>query len=117
ITPSSQGAARRETMDGVAVERFRYAPSRLETLIHNGGIVANLHSSPWKWLLLPSLLVAMLCAYCVAVVKFKPNLIHAHWLVPAGAVASLLTKGTPLVVTAHGSDVSGLNGFLWRKIR
>src|SRR5690606_19375146 len=57
VTPSSQGAARRETMDGVAIERFRYAPSRFETLIHNGGIVANLHGSPWKWLLLPSMLV------------------------------------------------------------
>lgn len=40
---------------------------------------------------------------------FKPDLIHAHFAVPAGASAFLLAKasGIPYVITAHGGDVPG----------
>ena len=40
---------------------------------------------------------------------FKPEVIHAHFAVPAGAAAFLLAKacGIPYVMTAHGGDVPG----------
>lgn len=40
---------------------------------------------------------------------FKPEIIHAHFAVPAGASAFLLAKasGIPYVITAHGGDVPG----------
>jgi len=40
---------------------------------------------------------------------FKPDFIHAHFAVPAGAAAFLLAKATgmPYVITAHGGDVPG----------
>ncbi len=42
--------------------------------------------------------------------RFKPDVIYAHFLVPAGAMAALasLSSRTPLVLTAHGQDVRNL---------
>ena len=36
---------------------------------------------------------------------FRPDVVHAHFLVPTGLIAALATGGAPLVVTAHGRDV------------
>ena len=43
----------------------------------------------------------------VAARRFRPDVIYAHFLAPAGAAAALgaLVSGAPLVVTAHGQDV------------
>jgi glycosyltransferase involved in cell wall biosynthesis len=37
--------------------------------------------------------------------RFHPDVVYAHFLVPTGLSAALLTRG-PLVVTAHGQDVA-----------
>ncbi|MBM3138461.1 MAG: glycosyltransferase family 4 protein, partial [Chloroflexi bacterium] len=41
--------------------------------------------------------------------NFQPDLIHAHFAVPAGVSAFLLSKATgiPYIITAHGGDVPG----------
>lgn len=41
--------------------------------------------------------------------SFKPDLIHAHFAVPAGAAAWMLNAltGVPYILTAHGGDVPG----------
>jgi glycosyltransferase involved in cell wall biosynthesis len=36
--------------------------------------------------------------------RFRPDVVYAHFLVPAGTIAALV-PGTPLVLTAHGRDV------------
>src|ERR671929_734114 len=36
--------------------------------------------------------------------RFRPDVVHAHFLVPSGLIAALTTRA-PLVVTAHGRDV------------
>src|ERR671930_2553477 len=36
--------------------------------------------------------------------RFRPDVVYAHFLVPAGLAAALATRA-PLVVTAHGQDV------------
>jgi glycosyltransferase involved in cell wall biosynthesis len=38
---------------------------------------------------------------------FRPNVVYAHFLVPAGLIAATF-KRTPLVVTAHGRDVRNI---------
>jgi glycosyltransferase involved in cell wall biosynthesis len=42
--------------------------------------------------------------------RFRPDVIYAHFLVPAGAMASLasFSSKVPLVLTAHGQDVRNL---------
>ena len=39
--------------------------------------------------------------------RFRPDVVYAHFLVPAGLAAALATRA-PLVVTAHGQDVANV---------
>jgi glycosyltransferase involved in cell wall biosynthesis len=39
--------------------------------------------------------------------RFRPDVVHAHFLVPAGLIAALAGRA-PLVVTAHGQDVRNI---------
>ncbi len=39
--------------------------------------------------------------------RFEPDVVYAHFLVPAGLVAALASRA-PLVVTAHGQDVANV---------
>ena len=39
--------------------------------------------------------------------RFDPDVVYAHFLVPAGLAAALASKA-PLVVTAHGQDVANI---------
>jgi glycosyltransferase involved in cell wall biosynthesis len=106
VAPHDRGAAAIEVLSGVHVERFRYAPQRLELLAHRGGILAAIRY-PSRMLLVPPFLVAYLVASVRATKRLRPDVVHAHWWFPGGvigAIASLLT-GTPLVITLHGSDV------------
>lgn len=112
VTPRSPGARACEEMDGVRVVRYRYAPARLETLVHNGGIAANLAKSKWKLLLLPGFVAGQYVSARRVIKSCRIDVVHAHWLVPQGLVA-LLAKAfskTPYVVTSHGGDLFGLKG-------
>ncbi len=40
--------------------------------------------------------------------RFRPDVVYAHMLVPAGLTATLTAPRTPLVVTAHGQDVANV---------
>lgn len=42
--------------------------------------------------------------------RFRPDVVYAHFLVPAGALAAIasVVSGAPLVVTAHGRDVRNI---------
>src|SRR5947207_2508098 len=40
--------------------------------------------------------------------RFRPDVVHAHFLVPTGGIAALAAPGVPLVVTAHGQDVANV---------
>jgi glycosyltransferase involved in cell wall biosynthesis len=39
--------------------------------------------------------------------RFRPDVVYAHFLVPTGLIAALATRA-PLVVTAHGRDVTNI---------
>jgi glycosyltransferase involved in cell wall biosynthesis len=41
--------------------------------------------------------------------RFRPDVLYAHFLVPTGLAAALAAPRTPLVVTAHGQDVSNID--------
>ncbi len=109
LAPHSPGAAREETMDGVAVRRFRYAPDRLEKLAYDGGIPTRLRRQPWLALLLPSFLLAQIGAALQLTRQQRPSVIHAHWLLPGGLVGAIVKELLPgkrgLLITAHGADV------------
>jgi glycosyltransferase involved in cell wall biosynthesis len=106
-TPSYHGALARETMHGVKVHRFRYCFSRFERLAGGRGIVPKLRRNKLYYLLLPFFLVAQCGSFLSLVSRCKPDIIHAHWLIPQGLLAVIAKKifGVPVIVTAHGADV------------
>lgn len=111
LAPHAGGAAVEETLDDVRVRRFRYAPVRWETLVNDGGIVANLKRSPLKYLLLPSFFLGQAFAAWRLIRRWRPQVVHAHWLVPQGGLAALLRRfagGPPFLVTSHGADLYAL---------
>ena len=62
LAPYASGAARAEEMDGLRVHRFRYAPSRMELLCYDGGILENLRRHRARWGLVPPFMSAQLAA-------------------------------------------------------
>lgn len=119
VVPDAPGADPSGVLDGVEVIRYRYAARRWQTLVNDGGIVANLRRSRWKWLLVPGFVLGQYLAARKALRNFKVDVIHAHWLLPQGWVASCLGRrsGIPCVVTSHGGDLFGLRGRLPTKLK
>jgi glycosyltransferase involved in cell wall biosynthesis len=103
VTPAVPGSPEREVDGGVAVTRFRYAPARLERVGYTGSLHRDALSRPLVALALPGYFWSFRSAARRAVRDFQPDVVHAHWWVPSGAVAATLR--TPFVVTSHGSDV------------
>lgn len=121
LAPHAQGAKRRELLDGVEVQRYRYAPERLETLVNDGGIVTNLRRASWKYLLVPGFVLMQAWQAWRLVRRCRVDVIHAHWLIPQGVVAALLRslpgKRVPFLVTSHGADLYALKGRLMESIK
>jgi glycosyltransferase involved in cell wall biosynthesis len=122
LAPHARGAARDEKRQHqgrtIRIHRFRYFIPGLESLAYEGGIMAKLRSNPLRIVLVPFFLVAQLFAIARLHRRQPFAVVHAHWLIPQGLVASCLkwvAKPVPYVVTAHGSDLYMLgSGFMQR---
>lgn len=106
-----------EQLEGMEIRRFRYAPTAWQSLAYQGGIMANLKSKRWRFLLVPGFILAEFVALVRAMRQLHIDVIHAHWLLPQGLVAILagiwIGERKPVVVcTSHGSDLFGLKGWL-----
>lgn len=121
LCPHSTGAMIRERLDNVTIYRFRYAPSRWESLVQGGGILENLNKSRWKWLLLPTFFAAMTWHTCRLVRRLRPSIVHVHWIIPQGLAVLgarvLATRFPPVIITSHGSDLYRLQGKLLIKLK
>lgn len=118
ITPHAAGALVDESLDGVAIHRYRYAPAALETLVHGGGIVSHLRRSPWKFALVPGFVLAQWLSARRLLRRQPPALIHAHWLIPQGLIARAVAgRAVPYVVTSHGADLFALPGAWFARLR
>ncbi len=84
--------------DGIPVVRV----ADLFGITGKGGSLPRIRSAPWRVFAVP-LLVGRLWQ-AVRRHAGEVDVVHAHWLVPAGLVAAF--SGRPFVATAHGSDVS-----------
>ncbi len=107
VAPSAAGLSSLEEIDGVTVERFRYAPRRYEKLAYSGNMAQDVASS---WSARLALLGFMGSDFVTAVRarrSFEPDVIHAHWWFPSGVVGYWLSRLShrPLVTTLHGTDV------------
>ena len=92
----------------VQLHTYRYAwPGRLHILGYSRTIRADITLKFKMLLLAPLMIVAGTIAFYRLVRKVKPDLLHAHWYLPNGFMASIVSRltGVPLVATLHGSDV------------
>jgi len=114
LAPHYPGALLRERMAGMEVSRFRYFFSPFEKLAGSTSITSTLRNNKFYFLLVPFLLIAELVALLCLCKDIKPDAVHAHWLIPQGAVALCVKRilGVPFLVTVHGSDIFGLRGRL-----
>jgi glycosyltransferase involved in cell wall biosynthesis len=107
LSPGAPGAPGREERDGVRIQRARYWVNRWQGLaVGLGGIVPNLRRKPWLVLQVPSLVWAL--AWHALRLGRHTDLIHAHWVYPAGIAGLLAAKWhrKPLVLTSHGGDLN-----------
>ena len=122
LAPHAPGAQIQESLGrGFFVKRFRYCLERAETLAYQGGILAKLRSNRFRYLLVVPFVVAQWFAVVRLQKTHKFDIVHAHWLIPQGFVAVLAKCLFPsfpkLVCTSHGSDLHGLQGGLFARIK
>jgi len=107
VAPAAQGLKSHESLDDIAVDRFRYAPRKYETLAYSGTMATQFKAS-WsaKVTMLGFLGSEFRCAVS-ARRSFEPDVVHAHWWFPNGLVGTWLSRMShkPLVTTLHGTDV------------
>lgn len=108
--PHYPGSLTKGIMSGVHVHRFRYFWEPYERLAGGQGIVPKLRRNKFYSLLLPFFLTAQFCSLFLLVRKIRPDIIHAHWMIPQGFWAVLVKKlfKIPVIITAHGADVFSL---------
>lgn len=116
LVPSVPGAASRERLGRVAVRRFRYFPRRWEDLA-DGAIIENLRQRRSRWLQVVPFVLAEAAATLVAVARHRPDVVHAHWIIPQGLVATVCAPRTPRVITTLGGDLYALDGALLRRVK
>lgn len=119
LAPHAPDAKLMENIGNLEVHRFRYFITRWQSLAYHGGIMANLKRSRLRYLLIPFFMFFELVKLVSLLRKCKIDVIHAHWLIPQGLVAvmarALVAGHKPAIVcTVHGSDLLGLNGFMFR---
>ena len=107
VAPSAAGLAPSERIDGVSVERFRYAPRSRETLAYTGTMAQDVAESWGARFAMAGYMGAGLASGLRARRRLAPDIIHAHWWFPSGLLAAVVARftGTPLITTMHGSDV------------
>ena len=118
MAPRVGGRASATVIDGVRIVRFRYFPRRWERLA-DGAILPTLRTEPWRALEALCLVVAFALAAVRHSRRFAPDVVHAHWIVPAGLVARVVRRlgGPRYVLTVHGADVYALQGRLARALK
>jgi len=118
VVPAVPGAMRREaSADGsLTVVRHRYFPKRWET-VADGAILENVRARRSSLVQVPFLVASQWLAVRREFRRAHPDVIHAHWLIPAGVSARGLARRAPLVVTTLGGDLYALTGALPTRLK
>ena len=116
LAPAYKGLKSHE-IDGVPVNRFRYAPANLEMLTHEDGAPSKMASKPWLQLLAIPYIISGFFK-CLAICrKWRPDIIHAHWPFPHAYIALGAAKlfKIPLVLNFHGAELLLIRKKKWVK--
>jgi glycosyltransferase involved in cell wall biosynthesis len=106
VAPWHPRITRGREEDGVFFHFFHYAPiSSLNVFGYAAAMRADERVRAAAWAAAPLAMAAGWFKTLRVAQKRRATLIHAHWVVPGGAIAAAARPGLPLVVSLHGSDV------------
>jgi len=107
VAPSAPGLAATDEIEGIPVERYRYASASAETLAYTGTMSAQVRGSWVGRAALAALLAAGSARALTAARRHRVNLVHGHWWFPGGLMGAGVSRllGLPLITTSHGSDL------------
>ena len=116
LAPAYKGLKNHE-IDGVKVNRFRYAPANWEFLTHEEGAPSKMANKPWLQLLAIPYIISGFFKCIKICRKFKPDVIHAHWPFPHAYIALGAAKlfKIPLVLNFHGAELLLIRKKKWVK--
>jgi len=109
VAPHDASFADSETIDGIRVFRFRYAPEHKETFAYRGDMHRQLLRNPLR---IFRLLRFLNTGYKLAreiIEKEEIKVVSVHWVVPNGIIGYRLKRRFKdkirLVLSSHGTDV------------
>jgi len=107
LAPHAPGFPASDDLEGIRVDRFRYAPERFETLAYTGTMMTQVQGSSVAMAALAGMVAAGAAAAARIARREAIDLIHAHWWFPSGLSAAFACgkRGLPQVTTLHGSDI------------
>ena len=108
LAPLVPGARSAQLIGEVKVVRYRYWPFAQK--LTDGSILDNLKQNQNLWLEVPFLFLGLWWALEKQLRNWRPDVIHSHWIIPQGLIASLTKGKTQMLITAHGGDIYALNG-------
>ncbi len=106
VAPWHPAITRPKVEDGVSFHFFHYAPiASLSVFGYAAGLRADTQLRGAAWAVAPLALASGMWKAMRVAAKKRATVMHAHWVVPGGAIAAAVRGGRPLVVSLHGSDV------------
>lgn len=108
LTAYDPAWARRPDDHTVDLRTYRYIwPDKLHILGYSRTIEGNVRFRKRVMLLSPFLFAGAYRAFLQLVKEKKPDILHAHWILPNGWIAAQVSRktGVPLLIQTHGSDV------------
>ncbi len=99
---------RRSGDHSVDLRTYRYVwPESLHILGYSRTIEGNVRFRKRVFALSPLLFLGAYRSFLGLVREKRPDVLHAHWILPNGFIAAQVAKktGIPLIIQLHGSDV------------
>ena len=121
LLPHASGLAAEESLGKVKISRFRYFFEKWENLAYVGDMAERVQKSFFYKIVFLFFLATFFFKTIKLIKKEKPAILHAHWWIPGGLVASWNSffSKIPYIVTLHGTDLMLLkkSGFLRGRAR
>ena len=106
VAPWHPRVARGAHEDGVSFHFYKYAPTRsLNVFGYAAAMRADVSLRGAAYVAAPLALAAGWFAARAVARRHRATVMHGHWVIPGGVVASAAARRLPLVVSLHGSDV------------
>ncbi len=105
VAPWHPAITRGREEDGVFFHFFRYAPiAALNVFGYASGLRADTDLRAAAWAVAPLALGAGWFKAWRVAKKRRATIMHGHWVIPGGVMASAAARSLPVVISVHGSD-------------